>query len=207
MERKQTILKEMTALIIIIVTICMAVNRAEAHRVSIFAWAEGDMVFSESKFSGGKQVINGKISVYNDKKELLLEGATNEHGAFSFKMPEKTALKIVLDAGMGHRAEWEIPFKDIEEPPRDALLPVAQSTAQHVDVSNQDKQHKNTDDIQLAMERALDKKLDPLIPLLIAATDQKTDVKDILGGIGYILGLMGVGSFFYNRQRNSGKSD
>ena len=35
---------------------------------------------------------------------------TNEKGEFSFKLPKKAELKIVLLAGTGHRGEWNLRF-------------------------------------------------------------------------------------------------
>lgn len=89
---------------------------ANAHRVNLFAWVEGNTVYVESKFSGGKKVNAGKIIVTDPQGIELLNGKTDDQGEFSFKIPKKTDLKIVLLAGTGHRAEWMIPAKEIEMP-------------------------------------------------------------------------------------------
>ena len=92
------------------------IEPVEAHRVNLFAWVEGDMVYVESKFSGGRRVNAGKITVLDSQGTELLSGTTNEKGEFSFKVPQKTELKIVLVAGTGHRAEWSISANEIEMP-------------------------------------------------------------------------------------------
>ena len=46
---------------------------AHAHKVSIFAWVEQDTVYTISKFSGGKYVKHGKVSVFDEQKNKLLE--------------------------------------------------------------------------------------------------------------------------------------
>ena len=46
----------------------------------------------------------------------LLSGTTDQNGEFSFKVPQKAELKIVLEAGAGHRAEWTIAADEIEMP-------------------------------------------------------------------------------------------
>ena len=71
---------------------------ASAHNVTVFAWADGDTIHTQSKFSGGKRVKNASILVYDVEDVLLLEGKTDDNGMFSFKIPKKTALKIVLKA-------------------------------------------------------------------------------------------------------------
>jgi hypothetical protein len=81
---------------------------ADAHRVTIFAWVEDGMVHTESKFSGGRKPVGATVKVLAPGGEQLLEGKTDEKGAFSFKPPVKTELKVVLLAGAGHRAEWTL---------------------------------------------------------------------------------------------------
>jgi nickel transport protein len=92
------------------------IESANAHRVNLFAWVEGDTVYVESKFSGGKRVNSGKIIVLDAEGTELLNGTTSENGEFSFKVPKKTELKIVLEAGEGHRAEWTLAASEIEMP-------------------------------------------------------------------------------------------
>jgi hypothetical protein len=87
-------------------------GNALAHRVNVFAWAEGDIVYVECKFSGGKKITGGSIIVSDPSGVELLTGRTNDQGEFSFKRPQPTELKIILQAGMGHRAEWTLPVDD-----------------------------------------------------------------------------------------------
>ncbi|MGD9236201.1 MAG: hypothetical protein PVF09_05975 [Desulfobacterales bacterium] len=88
----------------------------DAHRVNVFAWVEGDTVFVESKFSGGKRVNTGKVTVSDAEGTELLTGLTDENGEFSFKVPKKTDLKIVIEAGTGHRGEWTVAAGEIQMP-------------------------------------------------------------------------------------------
>jgi nickel transport protein len=171
----------------------------------IFAWVEGDTVYTESKFSGGKRVKKSDVMVYDLKGNCLLKGKTNEQGEFSFKIPEKTAMKIVLLAGMGHRAEWTVPLEEIQGIASETSETTTnQSTiakepykqARSVSVTN-----LSPDDIQLAFEKALDKKLKPVMKKLAESQEHGPTVKDILGGIGYILGLVGVASYFHYRRK------
>ena len=193
-------------------------DTAYAHRVMIFAWVEGDKVFTESKFSGGKKVKGGKILVSDLRGKNILEGKTDDKGEFSFTVPEKTALKIVLVAGMGHRAEWTIPLNEIEsladkKPVKSTLKShEEESPLKTVSVkSAEETQEKrmqpelstglNSNEIEQAVEKALDKKLKPVIKMLEESTRPGPTVSEIIGGIGYILGLMGVGAYFHYRRK------
>jgi len=57
---------------------------AHAHKVTVFAWVDGDRVVTESKFSRGRMVKQGRIVVYDLQGEKLLEGETDEQGRFPF---------------------------------------------------------------------------------------------------------------------------
>jgi hypothetical protein len=92
------------------------IEPVNAHRVNLFAWVEGDTVYVEGKFGGGKGVSAGKITVADPEGTILLTGTTDENGEFSFKIPQKSDLKIVLQAGTGHRAEWTVKAAEIDLP-------------------------------------------------------------------------------------------
>jgi nickel transport protein len=84
-----------------------------AHRVNIFAWVEGEKVLVECKYPDGTKVHAGVIRVFDSTGKELLNGKTNDKGEFSFKVPKIDDLKIVLEAGMGHRAEWPLSKQDL----------------------------------------------------------------------------------------------
>ena len=85
-----------------------SVTVVHAHKVYVFARVEGDRILTESYFSDERKVKDGVIRVYDPSGEQLLKGKTDEKGAFSFKIPQETDLRIALDASMGHRAEYVI---------------------------------------------------------------------------------------------------
>lgn len=86
-----------------LVLVVGAANAALAHKVNIFAYVEGDTVFTESYFPDGKPVQNGMITVQDRKGSTLLEGKTDDKGLFSFPLPKKEDLTIIINAAMGHR--------------------------------------------------------------------------------------------------------
>lgn len=52
---------------------------AIAHRVNVFAWAEGNTVHVEGKFPGGRKVKNGQVVVLDADDHKLLDGRTDNH--------------------------------------------------------------------------------------------------------------------------------
>ena len=67
----------------------LTAHSAFAHRVSVFAWVDGDKIYLESKFAGGRPVKSGKVVVTDPQGVELLSGVTNDEGEFSFKIPER----------------------------------------------------------------------------------------------------------------------
>ena len=59
------------------------------------------------------------------------------------------------------------------------------------------------EDIETIVEEILDRKLAPVIAKLPRPEnpDQGPALDDILGGLGYILGLVGVGAYFHYRRK------
>lgn len=174
-----------------------------AHKVTIFAWVEGDTVHAESKFSGGRVAKQARIEVYDRTGALLLEGRTDDEGRFVFKAPKQEELRIVLVAGAGHRNEWVVKAEEFADRVRpvaddDTLLPnqtepVADTPlAVRIDVSRED--------LQTMIEGALDRQLQPVLRRL-QQMDEGPRLADIIGGIGYIFGLVGLGAYIHFRRR------
>jgi len=178
--------------------LCLAVivPQAFAHRVILTAYVEGDTIFVESGFSDGTLCNNADIEVFDPSGKKLLEGRTDENGKFSFKPPRRIDLKLVLDAGMGHRDEYIVRAGELPE--------MAAETPKHQGASEA-VAGINPKEIELIVDRVIEKRLRPLIRL-VAKSQLKTgfSLNEILGGIGYILGLMGIAMYF--KSRKSGKS-
>ncbi len=100
-------LQKNTVMAIAIIVLTFAwIGSAQAHKVNIFAYAEGGTVYTESYFPDGKKVQDGTIEVYDSQGQKLLEGKTDQEGKFSFPVPKKDDLKIVIIASMGHKNEF-----------------------------------------------------------------------------------------------------
>lgn len=98
--------------VFLLLVICASTTPALAHRVLVFAYAEGDTVHTESKFVPKTPVRQGQVQVLEQKTgKVLLTGQTDDQGKFSFKLPPEAAgqkmdLKIIIEASMGHRGEF-----------------------------------------------------------------------------------------------------
>jgi len=175
-----------------------------AHKVNIFAYVEGEKIYTESYFNDGKKCINSKIEVFDNRGNILLEGLTDQEGMFSFETPSEEVidgdLKIVLTASMGHRAEYSISADEIrgfagliKEENEESLSIVVPETSS-VDVK----------EIQSIIEDTLDEKLKPImreIKEIKKSQEDKISPNEIIGGIGYIIGIFGIIAYFLSRKR------
>jgi nickel transport protein len=168
-----------------------------AHKVIIFAWVEGDTVFTESKFSDGKKAINSQVLVFDKEGTQLLEGKTNNKGEFSFRIPKLTDLRIVLNAGMGHKAEWRIPESEIKEAGGVSDEKRAGKSSRPIDAALSKQEIKDL------IEESLDRKLRPIMKMMAEAQSKGSSVTEIVGGIGYIFGILGVALYFRNRGKRA----
>ena len=183
---------------------------ALAHKVSVFAWVEGDTVHTQSKFFGGKKLNDARVNVFDAAGNLLLEGRTDAGGEFSFTAPERAEMKIVVSAGMGHQADWTVratDFAGLTEASSSTEANASQSSSQFTLAQNSGSQTHtpaftpDSKEIQIIFEKALDKKLTPVIKMLSEAREQRPGMRDILGGIGYIVGLVGLAAYFSSRKK------
>lgn len=183
------------------------VTPSYAHKVTIFAWVDGDVVHTESKFSGGKKVTGGDVLVLDEEGNKLLEGITDDQGEFSFKIPKKATLKVVLQAGSAHRAEWTLEAEEMggtDEPTVPAVQPPKDFGAEeNTKTTGGSSQAITTEEIESAVEKALDRKLQPVLKMLARSHERGPSLKDILGGLGYILGLIGIATYVHYRRKSA----
>lgn len=191
--------------VILIVAIILAIGSyspAMAHKVSTFAFKEGDTVYTESYLSDGIKVVNSLVEVFDTKGEKLLEGKTDKDGKFSFKAPKNTGMKIVLTASMGHRAVFTIPEEEI---PKDAPLSKKDIAATDKRDASEVISGVTPEDIRVIVDDALEKRLEPVINSILESQRKGPSFTEILGGIGYIFGLMGIVMYFHAKYTNKDK--
>lgn len=177
---------------------------ASAHKVSVFAWVEGDTVQTQSKFSGGRYVNGGLIEVYGPTGDKLLEGRTDDQGRFGFTVPQRSDLRVVLSAGSGHANHWIVRAAELEAEPaanRPPPSPPAMPAATGAPTDPTESPCLDPSALEALIRTQLEKEL---APLRAEVAEQAWGLRDILSGIGYILGLMGLASYLRYRKSIQG---
>ncbi len=164
----------------------LAVSPAFAHNVLMMANFEGDKVTGESYFSTGEAIEDAPVTVESNGA-VVGEGETDGAGAFSIDIPSGiTSAKVTINAGMGHVAHEDISREAAPEPTTE--VKEAPSTIPSA-LSEQD------------IRKAVAAEVAPLRQMIsdLHKAQTKPDMPRILGGIGYIIGI--VGAFMWGRSR------
>lgn len=78
-----------------------------AHKVQVFAYTDQGKIYAEAYFADGSPVQQGVVTVYDGEGKELGRCVTNKDGMCNLDMPNNvTLLKVVIDAGMGHKGEY-----------------------------------------------------------------------------------------------------
>jgi nickel transport protein len=180
-----------------------------AHRVVLFAYVQGDRVFTESYFSDGRRCQNSRIEVFDSFGNKLHEGKTDKNGEFSFKPPKRTELKIVLTTGTGHRDEYILPAGELQAEgnigtfdPRQAKKMVSQGNQEGEKGTPASQLSRvEMEQIRTVVEEALDEKLKPIVKHLAKRRNEGVSFIQVMGGIGFIFGIMGIILYVRSRRR------
>lgn len=196
MKNKLYLILIFTFLIIIMMDVSVF-----AHKVNIFAYVEGEKIYTESYFNDGKKCIDSKIEVFDNQGNKLLEGLTDKEGEFSFEVPSENGnLKIVLTASMGHRAEYSISADEI----RGSVGLIKEENEEPVSIVFPETSSVDLKEVQSIIEDTLDEKLKPIMREIIEIKKSQEDrisPTEIIGGIGYIIGIFGIAAYFLSRKR------
>jgi nickel transport protein len=157
-------------------------------------------------FSRGRPALNATISVVETETgKNLLSGTTDAKGLFSFPIPRTGSkkLKIIVDAGDGHKNSWNYTLEESASKDKNTfplqLQTSADRQAPNPPVSEEATvntlQTISTLELTRIIETALDKKLASINRTLAENSEKGPTLQDILGGIGYILGLAGIAAY------------
>ena len=194
---------------------------AQAHRVNIFAWTEGNEVVAECGFNGGNKVKQGQVVIFDAATGAkLAEGRTDDLGVYRFPISAEGkahGVRIVIKAGEGHQNEWTVDAAELATIPpgtaatsapavSPAVAPAAASTLQPQAAPKADKSpaqqtaNISAAEMQNIVNTALDAKLGPIRKELAEMRVARPGFSEIFGGIGWLVGLAGIALYFKGRR-------
>ena len=195
--------KLLISLAFLILLLLMSAPVAFAHKVNIFAYAEGDTVYTESYFSDGTKVKDGVVEIYDSQGTKLLEGKTDESGEFNFKLPKKDDLKIVLIASMGHKNSYTLSADELP----DVIVTEKPQEPESIGSEVKEVMQVDLEQIKRIIDSSLDEKLKPIMRQLTRAQQKEVSFTEVVGGIGYIFGVMGIILYFASKKKKGEKKN
>lgn len=197
---------------------------ALAHKVNVFALASGGTVSGEAYFSGGAKAQDAAVEIADPSGRVVAKGRTGADGTFSLVLPDdaRAPLTVTLKAGEGHQGSFVL--KETDQParqparetavarqdkaapaspadgPTGSLAPaaVAAPVSSAPSVFSADDDARLAALVEAATARAVEEKLAPLRVSLarLSAKDEDARLRDIIGGLGWIMGLVGLAAWF-----------
>lgn len=170
---------------------------AHAHRVAVYAYVEGDQIKGEGYMPGGGKVSNQPVQLQDSGGKVLAETKTKQDGSFAMPLPQgKPPFNIVLNAGPGHRATFQLEQSadneagKIAEPEK--VAPKGEPAVAGIDVA----------ELKTMVRQAVQESLAPVRAQLAEMALHANDVslRDIIGGLGWIVGILGLALFFKARK-------
>jgi nickel transport protein len=186
---------------------------AMAHKLQVFAFAEGTRISGSAYFAGGGAASGSRIEVSDAEGRLLAELTPDDEGKFVYPAQVPVDHLIRAITGDGHQAEWLVPAAELapgfgfDGSVVEGIEGTHRSTPSGIgatEASSTPASPMATLDpaLEAAIERAVARQIRPLREQLVAAED-RIRLQDILGGIGFIMGLTGL-ALWLTRRRHSG---
>lgn len=155
-------------------------GNAWAHRMNLFALAEGTVIKGTATFGGGGGGAGLTIRFSGPDGAPLGTATTALDGSFTFPIARRMDHLLAVESMDGHAASFVVKAEEIAESlPAGSDLRIPPGNAE--------------------LEAAVARQIAPL-RAQIAAYEERVRLHDILGGIGYIVGLAGLAFFLLGRK-------
>lgn len=183
----------------------VAVGPAWAHKLKAFATAEGATLVGYAYFSSGGRSRQASVTVTDADGEVLATTITDDEGNFRVEAKRRIDHQVIVDGGDGHAATYAVTASELP----DTLPAGGGQLAAPVSVATVPADPP-TEVASLAMDAGLRAFIDRSVSRQIRPLREQIDAyqekiwwHDVLGGIGYIIGLGGLAFGLSERRRRT----
>ncbi len=175
---------------------------AAAHKLKIFAIADGPTIQGFVFFGGDRRARRARVEVFDEGGNRLAELVSGVDGGFRFEARHRGDHRIVADLGDGHRVETVVRAAELPASLPDRDVGTGHATLRVAAVPEASKAQAPASAEQLAalIDAAVARHVASLREQH-ALAEETVRWRDVLGGLGYILGLVGIGLYVANRRR------
>ena len=197
----------------LIVLGAQAVPRALAHRLVVSAFAEGRSIRGSAYLSGGTRLKGATVRVLDGEGRELGRTETDPQGGFSYTAQTRRDHVLVVQTGAGHRATCTVKASELPRSlpsPGDRAGKGAEG-GDHPDREGDEEGGEKSAadsapsraDIQKMVREAVGRQIRPL-RRDVQRYRSEVRFTDIVGGIGYIFGVMGLILYLKSKGRCEG---
>jgi len=169
---------------------------ARAHHLRVFAYSSGREIVVTASFGHNRPAEESRVTVTNNKGTLLFQGRTDTSGQLRFprpKLSQNDKLVITVNGGPGHQGSWTLTPKDLGN----ANARVKQAVKKDLPdkVATRLVSSLTTDERQYLaglVSEAVAREIEPLKAMMARQMETGPSLQNIIGGIGWIIGLGGL---------------
>ena len=189
--------------LVLALALCFVPLPVLAHKVIAAVFPSGNAIEGEIGLSNGTMAGGLEVTVTGPQDEILGQTVTDDDGFFLFTPTRPVAHRFRADLGAGHVADVTMPAADVAAILGQPVATAAQATPPATSVAASPSEMSDADRQQIA-----EIVRDEIRPLRreIAATREHNSFQSVLGGIGYIVGLFGIGFYIAARRKLGGQN-
>lgn len=179
---------------------------AQAHRLKVFAAAVGDAIEGRVYFVGGGPARGVPVTLSEAAGTVVGTTETDsEEGRFTLPVPYRADFTVTADAGDGHvdrftLAAARLPVGLPAGPGDGEMVAETPSTAMAGLSAGGEAMDAAVERVVAA---AVARQLAPILERL-DAMETAVRLRDLLGGIGYVIGVFGLWALWRGRRRGGG---
>ena len=179
--------------------LCVAMP-AFGHRLKVFATVEGRKISGYAYFPGGGRAAGVTVVATAPDGSELGRATTNEKGEFEMTATRRCDHTLVAETLDGHKATFVVEAADLPEdlPPLAGGAPAERKETPAP--APPSVESTDAGELKKLVEEAVARELRPLREQL-DALEARRRVQDIIGGIGYIVGVCGVVFYLLARRK------
>lgn len=191
-------------LVILAVGLLVISEPAWSHKLKVFAAAEGTHLVGYAYFSPSGRPRQAAVTVTDADGNVLATATTDDEGRFEVEAKRRVDHHITVGGGDGHVATYTIKADELPDhlppSPPTSLPPAGEGSKPSPIATVSPALPTSEADWRTFIDQSIARQIRPLREQL-DAYQEKVWWHDVLGGIGYILGLGGLAFGLSERRR------
>ncbi len=177
-----------------------------AHKITLFAAVRGALIEGQVSLQGGAPAPDTRLTIYDGTGREVIKLVTDKGGKFRFEPQYLSDYRVVANAGLGHKAETTIPASQLPaDLPQVAPQPGVEAAKSEPPPSSQQAESTTASIPRDEVVRELRVLCEQTAALRMELDRWREHqrLQDILGGVGYIMGIAGLAFFLLGYRRRN----